>query len=557
MHQGRRERRSHAICIGLLVWLVASARGDEPIVLRDVTRQTGIDFKHTDGSSGRRYICENMTAGLALFDFDNDGLIDIYFVNGAPLPGTASGDRPTNRLYRNLGAWKFLDVTDKAGVGDIGYGMGAAAADYDNDGDQDLYVSNYGPNVLYRNNGNGTFTDVTAQAGVDNGDRFGAGVCFLDIDKDGDLDLYAGNYVVFSCDRHVPHTVLGVPSYRGPKDYAPDADTLYRNNGDGTFTDVSEESGIAAVAGTSMGLVAADYDHDGDTDVFIANDVMANFLFQNDGTGRFEDVGLFTGVAFNATGIWQGSMGVDCGDYNNDGWLDFHMTNYQGEMPALYENSGSGFFDEVARRAGAGLRAIPHVTWGSGLVDFDNDGDRDIYIACGHLQDNIELRDSTARYLAPNILLRNTGKGKFRDVSGESGDGMFVELSSRGAGFDDLDNDGDIDVVVLNSRREPTILHNDSPNDHHWIQIQLQGTRTNRDGVGARVRVVSGDLVQVDEVHSGRGYQSHYGTRLHFGLGHRDHIDRIEVQWIGGQTDVVKNVAANQRLTVVESRNGG
>jgi len=500
---------------------------------------------------------ENMTAGLALFDYNGDGRIDIYFVNGAPLPGADADATRRNALYRNDGGWRFTDVTDQAGVGDAGYGLGAAAADYDNDGDQDLYLSNFGPNVLYRNNGDGTFTDVTAEAGVANGDRFGAGVAFLDIDKDGDLDLYAANYIVFSCDMHVPHTIRGVPSYRAPQDYQPDPDTLYRNNGDGTFTDVSTESGVAAHAGTGMGMIAADYDNDGDTDVFVSNDVMGNFLFENDGNGKLQEVALVMGVAYNYSGVWLSSMGVDCGDYNNDGWLDFFMTDYQGEMPALYRNSGLGYFEDATLETRAGIKAFPHVNWGTGFVDFDNDGDRDLFIACGHLQDNIELRDDTTAYMVPNILLLNTGDGKFVDISETGGDGLEVTLSSRGAAFNDLDNDGDVDAVILNSRREPTILRNESSNDHHWLQVRLQGTKTNRDGVGAHVIVTAGDLTQIDEVHSGRGYQSHYGMRLHFGLGHRDSVDRVEVRWIGGGVDVLENVAVDRLLTVTEGTSPG
>jgi len=562
-HVGRTGHASRAgyvwrgIAAGLVVLgTLSTARGQSPIVLRDVTSETGIDFRHTDGGSGRRYVFEPMSAGVALFDYDGDGRIDVYFLNGAPLPGTEVDEVPTNALYRNEGGWKFTDVTDEAGVGDTGYGLGVAAADYDNDGDQDLYLNNFGPNVLYRNNGDGTFSDVTAEAGVANGHRVGAGVCFLDADRDGDLDLYVSNYLVFSFDMHVPHAILGVPSYRSPQDYAPDPDTLFRNNGDGTFTDVSIESGLAAHAGTGMGMVAADYDNDGDTDVFVCNDVKANFLFQNDGAGRFEEVGLIAGVAYDFAGAWQGSMGADCGDYDNDGWLDFFMTDYQGELPALYRNSGEGFFDDATLHARAGIRAGPYVNWGTGFADFDNDGDRDLFIACGHLQDNVELRDDTTEYLASNLLMMNRGDGGFLDVSDTGGDGMTPKRSSRGTGFDDLDNDGDVDVVVLNSRREPTILRNDSPGDHHWLQVRLKGTKTNRDGVGARVRVVAGDLVQVDEVHSGRGYQSHHGTRLHFGLGHRDRVDRVEVRWIGGGVDVFPEVTVDRLLTLVEGTGG-
>ena len=540
---------------GALAWtlLLATAGAQGPIQLREVTRETGITFRHTDGSSGRRYIVETVTAGLALFDYDGDGDVDVYFLNGAPLLGTKADVPPRNALYRNEGAWKFTDVTDEAGVGDTGFGLGVAVGDYDNDGDPDVYLNNYGPNVLYRNNGDGTFADVTREAGVAAGHKVGAGACFLDADKDGDLDLYVANYVKFSYQTHVARQNDGFPEYSGPLDYPPEPDILYRNNGDGTFTDVSIESGVGAHAATGMGMVCADYDNDGDTDVFIANDEVGNYLFENDGTGKFEEMGLMTGVAYNIDGHELGSMGVDCGDYDNDGWLDFFMTSYQREFPVLYRNLGNRFLEDVTLAAGAGVGALPYVTWGNSLVDFDNDGDRDLFIACGHLQDNIQLYDDSSAYHVRNILLMNTGHGKFVDVSAASGDGLSVELSSRGAGFDDLDNDGDVDVVILNSRREPTILRNETESRNHWIQLRLQGVNTNRDGVGARVTVAAGDLTQIDEVHSGRGYQSHYGTRLYFGLGKRERVDRIEVRWIGGGTDVLEDVGVDQLLTITEA----
>jgi len=484
-----------------------------------VTKQTGISFVHTDGSSGRRYIVETVSAGLALFDYDGDGDVDIYFLNGAPLRGTKVDVAPRNALYRNDGNWKFTDVTKQARVGDTGYGLGVAIGDYDNDGDPDIYLNNYGPNVMYRNNGNGTFTDVTKEAGVANGHQVGAGACFLDMDKDGDLDLYVANYVDFTYENHQIYRFNGFPAYVGPMNYPSTPDTLYRNNGDGTFTDVSVESGVAAHKRAGMGMVCADYDHDGDTDVFVGNDVQANSVLENDGTGKFKEVGLVSGLAYDLSGIPQGTMGVACGDYDNDGLLDFHVTSYQRDLATLYKNLGGGSFEDVTRLTGAGAGTRPYVTWGNGLVDFDNDGDRDIFIACGHLHDNVELFDDVTTYHTRNILLMNTGDGKFRNVSEQSGDGLSVKLSSRGAGFDDLDNDGDIDVVILNARREPTILRNDTTNDNHWIQIRLRGTKTNRDGVGAHVRVVAGDLRQIDEVHSGRGYQSHYGMRLHLRSG--------------------------------------
>ena len=529
-----------------------AARAQSPIQLRDVTKQTGIAFRHTDGSSGRRYIVEYVSAGLALFDYNGDGWLDIYFLNGAPLPGTEIDVPPRNALYRNEGGWKFTDVTDRAGVGDTGFGLGVAAADYDNDGDLDLYLNNFGPNLLYRNNGDGTFTDVAEKAGVQCGNKVGAGTCFLDIDKDGNLDLYVSNYIKFSYDLHKPHTMMGLPAYRSPLDYLPEPDVLYRNQGDGTFADVSAVSGVGAYAGTGMGMVCLDYDDDADTDIFVGNDVMGNFVFQNDGTGKFEEVGLLSGVAYDVGGTPQGSMGLACGDYDNDGRLDLFITSYHRELATLYHNVGNGFFEDVTRVTGAGTRTFPHVTWGNGFVDFDNDADRDVFIACGHLEDNIDLRDDTSSYLTPNILLMNTGKGTFVDVSDSSGDGMAVKLSSRAAGFDDLDNDGDVDVVILNSRRGPTILSNESASGNHWIEIRLRGTKTNRDGVGARVKVVTGDLTQIDEVHSGRGYQSHHGMRLHFGLAGRERVDRIEVRWIGGGVDLLHDVDADQFITVTE-----
>jgi len=529
-----------------------AARAETAIRLSNVTGRSGISFVHTDGSSGRRYIVESVCAGLALLDYDGDGDVDVYFLNGAPLRGTKMKTPPKNALYRNDGNWKFTDVTAKSGLGDTGYALGVAAGDYDNDGDQDLYVNNFGPNVMYRNNGDGTFTDVTARTGTANGNQVGAGACFLDIDGDGDLDLYAANYVDFTYENHQIARFNGYPAYVGPMNYRPTSDTLYRNDGDGTFTDVSVACGIAAHKGTGMGMVCADYDDDGDTDVFVGNDVAGNSIFENDGTGKFDEVGLITGLAYDLGGTAQGTMGVDCGDYNNDGRLDFHVTSYQHDLATLYKNLGEGTFEDVTRTTGAGAGTLPYVTWGNALADFDNDGDRDVFIACGHLHDNVELFDTVTSYHVRNVLLENTGDGKFVNVSGDCGDGLKVKLSSRGAALGDLDNDGDLDAVILNSRREPTVLRNDSKTGNHWIQVKLRGVKTNRDGVGARVKVVAGELTQIDEVHSGRGYQSHFGTRLHFGLGKRARVDRIEVRWIGGGTDVFENPGVDRLLTLTE-----
>ena len=525
------------------------------IQLHEVTAQSGITFQHRDGSSGRRYVVEAMSTGIATFDYDNDGLIDIYFPNGAPLPGCQIDPPPRHALYRNLGGWRFEDVSERAGVACSSYGMGVTIGDYDSDGDPDIYLSNFGPNVLYRNNGDGTFTDVTAHAGVARGDLVGAGACFLDGDRNGTLDLYVGNYIQLDCAQHVPHTERGHPAYPSPREYSPVMDTYFRNQGDGTFVDASQESGIAAHAGRSMGMVCSDYDNDGDTDVFVCNDVQANFLFRNDGGGRFEEVAALAGVAMSRQGEMLANMGVDCADFDQDGMLDFFTTNYQGQLPMLFRNFGDSIFEDVAVATKASEGSYPYVNWGCGFVDFDNDGHRDLYIANGHTEDNIEQRDLSTAYRCPNLLLRNTGTGRFVNVSAEAGDGLLPVEASRGTAFDDLDNDGDVDAVVLNSRTRPTILRNmlqESHCSHHWIQVRLVGTRTNRGGVGAHVAVMAGGAQYLDEVHSGRGYQSHWGSRLHFGLGVCDRVERVEVRWIGGAVQVIEQVPVDRVLTIVE-----
>jgi len=539
----------------LLTSRLNAAESSCPIQLRDVTRQTGINFTHTDGSSGRRYIVETVSSGLATFDFNGDGKIDILFLNGALLPGSpTTSPPPRNALYRNDGGWKFTDVTQAAGLGDTSYHLGVCVGDYNNDGYPDIYLNNFGPNILYRNNGDGTFTDVTREAGVAVGNHVGAGACFLDMDGDGDLDLFVANYVGFTFESHQISYMNGFPAYVGPLHYPPTANVLYRNNGDGTFTDVSVASGIASLLGSGMGVICADFDNDGDTDIIVGNDLRPNFVLQNDGSGKFKEIGALLGLAYDSFGNVQGSMGVECADWNNDGWLDFYITPYQRQLATLYQNRKGVYFEDVARQTGAGTGTYPHVKWGTGVVDLDNDGHRDIFIACGHLIDNVEQFDDTTSYNARNIVLRNTGQGKFVNVSDECGDGLLPKLSSRGAAFDDLDNDGDLDVVVLNSRRGPTILKNESSRTNHWIQIQLRGTKSNRDGIGARVTVTAGDLTQIDEVHSGRSYQSDFGKRLQFGLGRRSVVEQIRVKWIGGGDDIIRDVGVDRLITIVEGR---
>ena len=526
------------------------------IQFTEVTDDSGITFVHTNGASGKFHIVETVSAGLALFDYDNDQDIDIYFLNGAYHDSDPTGKPPRNSLYRNDGGWRFVDVTEMAGVGDRGYGLGVAVADYDNDGDMDLYLNNYGPNVLYRNNGDGTFTDVTKSAGLDDGPHMGAGASFLDIDKDGDLDLFVCHYVHSLKELAAPAKRGGRPAYLGPavSIYSNTMDTLYRNNGDGTFTDISDASGITTQASAGMGTICGDYDNDGDTDIFVASDMSGNHLFLNDGKGVFEEFALFAGVAYDHHGEEQGSMGLELADTNNDGWLDLYLTTYQSQWAALYQNLGEGTFDDISLKSGASKGTFPKVTWGCGLVDFDNDGDRDIFVACGHLQPHIEHYDNRTTYRQRNILYENNGAGQYTNISERAGTGLQVNRVSRGAGFDDLDGDGDIDVVILNSCDKATLLRNDTPSPGHWLQVQLRGVLTNRDGVGAQVRVFAGDLILLDEVHSGRSYQSDFGKRLYFGLGKRTQIDRVEVAWIGGTKETFTVDKVDRHVVLVEGQ---
>ncbi len=538
-----------------LALLATTVQGAETALqMTDVTRESGVGFVHSHGGDGQGYIVEGVVGGIALFDYDGDGMIDIYFLNGAPLRGTAV-DRPLrNALYRNRGDGTFTDVTEQAGVGDLGHGLAVTVGDYNNNGHPDLYISNFGPNVLYRNNGDGTFSEVTLEAGVGNGDRVGAGASFLDIDGNGRLDLFVSNYIDFRYENHVPLPMGRWFFQAGPQYYNPLPDALYRNQGDGTFVDISESSGIGAVAGPGMGIVSFDANDNGYPDILVSNDGGPNFLYQNDGQGRFREVGLMAGLAYDFLGNSNSSMGVDCGDFDNDGRLDLIMTNFASEMPVLYRNLGEVFFLDASSAARLSAGLFPHVTWGTGFADFDNDGHRDLFIACGHF-DPIEHVDDRTAFRVPNFLLRNRGDGTFEDVSQAVGSGLAVVESSRGVGLDDLNNNGRIDVVVLNSNARPTLIRNDTTSDHHWLQLRLRGVWSNREAVGARVQVRSGELEQVAEVHSGRGYQSHYGTRLSFGLGSRARVDWVRVRWPGGGTELFRDLPVD-RLSVLTEGTG-
>lgn len=542
--------------------VVASARADRggvplgPIRFEDAGADSGFEFVHSDGSSGRRYLVEPLSAGVATFDYDGDGRIDVYLPNGAPLPG-AMPDPSRHALARNLGGWRFRDVSLEAGIDCRAFGLGVVAGDVDEDGFEDLFLTTFGPKLLYRNNGDGTFTETGVAAGVDDGEKVGAGAALFDADADGDLDLYAANYVRYALADHRTRTVKGHPAYAGPRDFPPCPDSFFRNRGDGTFADDSVASGVSAPAGPGMGVVCLDYDDDGDEDVYVGNDALhGNFLFENDSTGTFREVGLAAGVAVNRYGAEIGSMGTEAGDADGDGRIDLFVTDFQPDLPVLFRNLGGGQFEDATAQTGAGAPAWRYVTWGTALADFDNDGFRDLFLGCGHLNDNVADFDDTTAYRNHNLLLRNDG-GRFVDVSDSAGLLGLPLRSARGVACDDLDDDGDLDLVILNSREPATLLRNlerERGSRHHWCQLRLHGRCGNRDAVGAKVRLVAGDLVLVDEVHAGRGYQGHFGTRLHFGLGDRATIDALEIRWPGGATEVFPGASVDGLTDIVEGR---
>ena len=520
-----------SLCLAMQT-IAQSQTPDTIIRLTDVTAKSGVQFKHDTGGSQLGYIVEGVAAGLATFDYNNDGLIDIFLLNGRSLKGSAPNPKLRNALYRNNGNMSFTDVTEEAGLVDKGYGLGVVAADYDGDGDVDLYINNYGPNVLYRNNGDQTFTDVTGEAGVGNGNKVGAGCSFFDADADGDLDLFVGNYIDFTYENHVDILRNGKHFSAGPQYYVPVADTFYRNEGNGKFVDATVESKIGSIAGPSMGIVAADFDDDGDVDVFVCNDGEPNYLWENDGKGHFQEVGLLMGVALDFEGHENANMGVDIGDFDQDGLLDLFTTNYQAELPVLRRNLGGGLFEDVTAKWRIPNTLYPHVTWGTGFVDFDHDGDLDVYVACGHF-DPVELIDDSTSQKVKNVLIENIGK-KFRDISTSGGDGMAIVESSRGVCFDDLDNDGDVDVVVLNANAPPSILRNDTVSPHSWAQIELRQPGFNSQAIGAKVFVKYNNLQQRFDVVAGRGYQSHFGTRLTVGIPKGIQSATATVHWPDG-----------------------
>lgn len=533
-----------------------------------VTDEAGIQFRHFNGAAGDKHLVETMGGGAALFDYDNDDDLDLYFVNGAPLTigGVANPDTllPTNRLYRNNGDSTFSDVTQHAGVGDTGYGIGCCVADYNNDGNRDLFVTNFGENVLYRNNGDGTFTDATNDAGIVGEPCFSTGSAFADYDNDGWLDLIVVNYVLVDLKAAPDCTQAGIPAYCRPEDFPPASDSLYRNNGDGTFTDVTHDAGLTAL-GRGLGAIWTDVDNDGSLDLYIANDREPNFLYRNNGDGTFTECGELHGIARNEHGNVESSMGIDTADYDNDGDFDVLLTHYQAETNTIYQNDGNGVFWDVTAQSHLSEPTLLPLAWGTGFVDVDNDGWLDIFFANGHLHDNIEELEEIGSYKQHNQLFRNRGDGTYIDISNTSGAGLLIEKSSRGTVFGDYDNDGDLDIFVTNIADTPDLLRNDTPPGHHWLGVKLIGSfnsrfsggkphrkGSNRDGIGAKVVLQSGDTHLLREVKSGASYLSQNPHRLLVGLGAVDQVDRIVVRWQNGLQDVVIDVQCNQWLTIRE-----
>ena len=514
----------------------------------DVTAKAGISFVHASGASADKYMVETFGSGLAWIDVDNDGFVDLYFVNGAP--GAA------NALYRNNGDGTFKDVTQTSGAAanaSRSYKTGVAAGDYDNDGRLDLYITALGPNLLLRNLGGGRFADVTAKAGVAGGDQeWSTSTGFFDYDRDGDLDLYVANYVDFRMSEN-PWCGTRQPGYRmycNPTIFDGTPDRLYRNNGDGTFTDVSKQAGIANPAGKGLGVVFCDYDRDRDVDIYVANDLVRNFLYRNNGDGTFSDVAYAAGVGFDVNGKPQAGMGVDCGDVDGDGFPELFVTNFSEELNTLYQNHGDGTFADVSQQAGLGSGFLP-LGFGTRLFDMDNDGDLDLQVTNGHVIDNIRLYQPKLSYAQKDLLYENVD-GRFTDVSAESGAALQAVRVGRGLAVADFDNDGNVDVAISSLGRKAVLLRNAAPRHGNWLEIRAEGTASNRFGLGATVRITTaGNRVQVREINNAASYLSSNDPRLHVGLGEAA-VAQLEILWPSGRRQTLENVKANQILTVRE-----
>ncbi|HKQ52486.1 MAG TPA: CRTAC1 family protein [Pyrinomonadaceae bacterium] len=537
---------------------------DFPVSFVDVAAGAGLTEPVVYGGVERkRFIIETNGCGVAFFDYDRDGWADLLLLTGTRLEGFPQGKGPTNRLYRNDRDGTFTEVTEKAGLRRAGWASSVCIGDYDSDGFEDLFITYWGQNVLYRNNGNATFTDVTEKAGLaGRGTRWGSGCTFVDYDRDGKLDLFVANYLKFDL-ANAPEpgkgancTWKGVPVNCGPKGLPTDTNLLYHNQGDGTFKDVSESSGVSRVQGRySMTATTTDFNNDGWTDIYVACDSTASTLYRNNRDGTFTDVAVEAGCAYNEDGNAQAGMGVAVGDYNGDGLMDIFKTHFSDDLPALYRNTGRDYFEDASRAAG--FEHTRHVEWGTGFADFDNDGLADIMIATGSVYPEVEKVFKEYPHRGPRLVYQNLGNGRFKDVSTTTGTGVQSPKSSRGCAFGDFDNDGDLDVLVMNMNEPPQLLRNDynagrSRGPNNWLQVKLTGTKSNPSAIGARVIVRADSRTQAQEVTSQSSYYSHNDLRLHFGMGASRKADQIEIRWPSGQTETVRDVAVNQTVKIKE-----
>ena len=540
--------------MALAISLSGSGVGAGTPVFTDVTVESGIDFVHTNGATGRKYVIETVGPGAAFLDVDADGDLDVYLLNGAPTgPGAVPSPQLVNRMYRNSGAGTFVDRTAGSGLGDDGYGMGSCAADVDNDGDLDVYVTNFGPNRYYENDlPAGRFVDRTAAAAV--GDSaFSTGCAFADVDADGFVDLYVANYHDFSYANHklCAEGGSGLQLYCGPESFNGVRDHLFRNQADGTFTDETEARGLLSTDGKELGVVFGDIDLDGDPDLYLANDKTLNFLYLNKGGGHFDETGLLAGVAYNEDGDVEAGMGVHLADYDGDMLPDLLVTNFQWETNTLYRNVGGATFLDETFNAGFGKSSIPYLSWGTQFFDVDNDGDRDAFIASGHLESDVEIYENTT-YAQRNQLFLNDGSGRFEEITPIQGSALDKRQVSRGAAFGDYDDDGDIDILVANVSERPQLLRNDTVGAGHWLRLRLEGTRSNHSAIGARVTLKAGSQQASAEVATGGSYLSQSDLRLHFGFGSATVVDSVSVSWPSGVVQVLTHVAVDQQHVIRE-----
>jgi hypothetical protein len=537
-----------------LGWGCAGPGGEGPQFV-DVALQAGVQAVMVSGTPAKRHIVECNTGGVALFDYDQDGDLDLFFVNGSRLEGFAPGQEPRAALYRNEGDWRFTEVGARAGVDHVGWGMGCSVADYNADGWLDLYLTLYGRNALYRNQGDGTFVEVGAQAGVDEA-GWSTGAAWGDYDRDGDLDFYLAKYIDFD-PAYVPAdmsfcTWHGISVFYGPRGMPGARDRFFRNEGPASgwrFAEVSAELGLDDHEYYGFAALASDYDNDGDLDIYVANDSTPNLLFRNDGE-RFSEIAMLAGCAYSEDGREQGSMGIAGGDYDQDGDVDLFVTNFSHDNNTLYQNNGRGFFTDLSFATSLGAASISSLGWGAEFFDYANDGDEDLFVANGHVYPQVDQHDLGTTYAQRNQLFANNGQRDFVEVGERAGPGMQVEKSSRGAAVGDLDNDGDLDLVVANIDETPTLLRNEGGNRRHWLMVELRQGGLNPFAVGARVDLWAGGKRQLREVRAGTGYLSQNDLRLHFGLGEEGEAERLVVRWPDGAQQELKKVRADQLLRV-------